>query len=110
MAEVDHSLGGLRNTNLELKKTNILELQMNYTALLPAQVNSAVQILRSILPGISNKKQVVIYHPLHHGRTSGRVSSRYGIFVGNFSFSDHQQQSKNQWTFITCNQLLQEVS
>lgn len=56
MAEVDRSLGGLQNTNLELEKTNILELQMNYTALLPVQVNSAVQILRSILPGISNKK------------------------------------------------------
>lgn len=84
-----------RYKELECKKTDILEQWMSYTALQPAHVNSTVQILRGILPARSRKKQEVIsYHPLPHWRTSGQASNRYSIFMGSFSFSNPQHQSR----------------
>lgn len=58
-----------RYKELQLEKTDILELQRSYTALQPAQANSTVQILRSILPAMSRKMQEGnTCHPFPHGR------------------------------------------
>lgn len=85
-----------RPKDLDLEKTNILQMPRNYTTLQPAQEALQSRFLEApfLQWGGKSKKRICVT-PFLMGQgwqTNCQVSNRYGIFMGNFSFSKFNNQ------------------